>query len=116
MHDNRTEKTFMRWIRPVIASLPFAFALVINILVYADWHSERIAGYGFLFATPWGWLLDRDWFFGHPIAHWANTLETLFVILWGPALLYSACLCALMWILERALRNCRALIAGTRVP
>jgi hypothetical protein len=98
----------MKWIRRAIALFPFVIAFVINVSVYADRHSERIAGYGFLFGAPWAWLLDRDWSFGHSMTHLANTLEILFVILWGPALLYSACLCALMWSIGWAFRSRRA--------
>ncbi len=106
----------MRWIRRAIASIPFAIALALNVLVYADQYNQHIAGYGFLFGGPWSWLLDRDWFFGHMMPHWATNVEDLVVILWGPALLYSLCLYAYMWLIERAIRGSRALLSQIRTP
>jgi hypothetical protein len=99
----------------MIAALPFVVALVLNVLVYSDKHSKHITGYCFLFATPWAWLLDRDWFFGHATARWVGNLEDLVVILWGPALLYSLCLCALMWLAGRATHGGRARSSRPRI-
>src|ERR1035441_2881531 len=97
----------MNWLRRIVALFPFVIALVLNVLVYVDRHSKHIEGYGFLFAIPWAWLLDRDWFFGHSVSHSVSNFETLIVILWGPALLYSLCLCALMWLIGWAIRSWR---------
>ncbi len=55
-------------------------------------------GIGFLFGTPWAWLLDRGWV---PDYH-HHSMQLLFgyaIILWIPALLYSGCL----WLLLRGL-------------
>lgn len=84
-------------------ALPFVVAGVLNVLVSIarplHWYSERVAGYCFLFATPWAWLVDRSWFGG--LTHrWSNTLVGYLLILWIPALLYSGC----FWLLFRALR------------
>ena len=85
----------MFWTRRLLLSLPFAVAAVLTVLVtLADrlhLNLERVAGYGFLFATPWAWLLNRGWLAGfHP----------LIVVLWIPAVLYSS----FLWLFFRGLR------------
>jgi hypothetical protein len=56
----------MVWTKRFLLALPFVIGAVLNVLLLvADrFHlrSEHIAGYGFLFGTPWAWLLDRGWF------------------------------------------------------
>jgi hypothetical protein len=56
----------MVWIRRFLITLPFAIAAVLNVLLIAadrlHLNRQHVAGYGFLFATPWGWLLDSGWF------------------------------------------------------
>ena len=56
----------MIWARRILIGLPFAIAAILTVLMsVADrlqMHREHIAGYGFLFATRWAWLLDHDWF------------------------------------------------------
>jgi hypothetical protein len=93
----------MIWTRRLLIALPFVVAGVLMVLMsVADrlhLHRERIAGYGFLFATPWAWLLDHDWF-GSVHPRWLEAVITYAIILWLPALLYSGCL----WLLIRALR------------
>jgi len=93
----------MIWTRRILVTLPFAIAAVLNVLMnVADrfqMRREHIAGYGFLFFTPWTWVLDRDWF-GKVRTPWLEALITYAIILWLPALLYSGCL----WLLIRALR------------
>jgi hypothetical protein len=64
---------------------------------------EHIAGYGFLFAIPWAWLLDRGWF-GNVHSRWLEELVGYVIILWIPALLYSGCL----WLLLVTVRIWRA--------
>lgn len=90
------------WLRRIILAVPFAVAAALTVLVsFADrlhLRLERVAGYGFLFATPWAWLLDHDWF-GHAHSRWVEWLISNAVILWIPALLYFACL----WLLLRVL-------------
>jgi hypothetical protein len=97
----------MTWLRRILLALPFAAATVLTVLISSSdrFHlrSERIAGFGFLFATPWAWLLDHDWF-GSVHSRWVESLITYAVVLWIPALLYFACL----WLLLRVL----GLIAG----
>ncbi len=84
--------------RRLLVASPFAIAFVLNVLMLAAdrlyWRRERIAGYGFLFARPWGWVLDRNWF-GNVHNRWLAALIGYAVILWIPALLYSGCL----WLL-----------------
>src|SRR6266478_3079915 len=96
-------KANVTWVRRVILAIPFAVAGLLTVLVNISrplhWRSEHIAGYCFLFATPWGWLLDRGWF-GGVNSRWLNILLAHVVLLWGPALLHSGCL----WLLFRALR------------
>jgi len=88
----------------MLVASPFVVAAVLNALLgLADrfhLYREHIAGYCFLFATPWAWLLDRDWF-GGVQGRLAEALITYAVLLWIPALLYSSCL----WILFRVLRR-----------
>jgi hypothetical protein len=73
-------------------------ALLLNVLMIAagrfHFHREHIAGYGFLFFTPWAWLLDRGWF-GNFHNRWFEVLVGYAFILWIPAALYSGCL----WLL-----------------
>ena len=93
----------MTWLRRILLALPFAMAMVLTVLISSadrlHLRSERIAGYGFLFGTPWAWLLDHDWF-GNVHSRWVESLISYAVILWIPALLYFACL----WLLLRVLR------------
>src|SRR5271166_5838577 len=93
----------MTWLRRILLAVPFAVATVLTLLMsFADrFHlrSQRIAGYGFLFATPWAWLLDHDWY-GNDHSRWVDSLITHAVILWMPALLYFICL----WLLLAGLR------------
>ena len=94
----------MRWADRLLIALPFVIAGVLNVLSISasrfHLHSEDFAGYGFLFATPWAWLVDRGWFEN---VH-SRSLE-LFIgyalILWIPATLYSACL----WLLVVGIRR-----------
>jgi hypothetical protein len=87
----------MAWTKRLVLALPFAVAAVLNVLVKIarplHWRSEHSAGYCFLFGAPWGWLLDHGWF-----ATFASRWLEL-ILLWIPALLYSACL----WLMMRAL-------------
>jgi hypothetical protein len=88
----------MIWVKRILLSLPFALAAGLTVLIsFSDrlhLRAERIAGYGFAFGTPWAWLLDHDWF-GNLHSRWVESLITYAVLLWVPALLYSACL----WLL-----------------
>ena len=61
-------------------ALPFAAAAVLNVLVSIarplHWRSEHIAGYCFLFATPWE-MAARPWMFGvvrHQMARHSDDL------------------------------------------
>jgi len=93
----------MIWARRILLVVPFVVATVLTVLISSadrlHLRSERIAGYGFLFGAPWAWLLDHDWF-GSIHSRWLQSLITYAVILWIPAMLYSACL----WLLLRLLR------------
>ena len=90
----------MVWTKRFLVALPFAIAAVLNVLMLvADRlhiRSEHIAGYGFLFGTPWAWLIDYIWF-GLLDHIWRGTIRSYsltasmgyMAILWIPALLYS---------------------------
>jgi hypothetical protein len=92
----------MIWARRMLLATPIAAATVLTVLIgFADrlqLRSQRIAGYGFAFATPWAWLLDHDWF-GNAHSRWVESLITYAVLLWIPAVLYSTCL----WLVIRLL-------------
>lgn len=102
----------MRWIKQLLLVTPFMVALVLNVLIVRADHlhlyreGEHIAGYAFLFATPWAWLidsiwsgfLDRIWRGNH--SYWLAALMGYATILWIPATLYSACL----WLLVSGLK------------
>ena len=95
----------MVWLRRLLLTIPFVIAAVLNTLMFvADrfhLNGQRIAGYGFLFGTPWAWLVDR--FFWHPSLIYHRQLALVvgtIAILWVPAALYSACL----WLLLRGFR------------
>jgi len=98
----------MIWVKRMLLSLPLALAAGLTVLIsFSDrlhLRSERIAGYGFAFATPWAWLLDHHDWFGNLHSRWVESLMMHIVLLWVPALLYSACL----WLLLRVL----GLLAG----
>src|SRR5262245_57845085 len=90
----------MSSIRRAVLALPFVVAGLLNVLLVVarplHWRTEHLAGYGFLFLTPWAWLLDRGWF-TNVNSKWLETLIAYLFILWIPALLYSAC----FWLLLR---------------
>ena len=94
----------MCWTKRLLIALPIAIAAALNVLmIVADQlhlHREHIEGYGFLFALPWAWLLDRSWF-----ANLHNRLlEAIlgyFFMLWIPASLYSVCL----WLLVAGIKS-----------
>ncbi len=92
----------MRRARLIVLATPFVIAFALNVLVLASDHltlrREHIAGLCFLFGTPWAWLLDQGWF-----GNVNNQFAFFAVILWVPAMLYSASL----WILVCAVRFAR---------
>lgn len=96
----------MSWWSRLTLSLPLAIAATLNILGLIarplHWRTEPIAGYCFLFATPWGWLLDNGWI-GSVNSKWLDAVIAYAVILWIPAVLYSCCL----WLLICAGRAVR---------
>jgi hypothetical protein len=88
----------MAWTRRILLTAPFVIAVTLNVLMAAadrlHLHREHIVGYGFLFASPWAWLLDLGWF--HiPHNRWQQTLLSYAIFIWIPALLYSGC----VWLL-----------------
>jgi hypothetical protein len=96
----------MAWFRRILLTVPFVIAAVLNVLMLnahrLHLRGEHVAGYGFLFGTPWAWLLDHGWIpdYHHP------RMRLLFgyaIILWIPALLYSGCL----WLLFVGLAQLR---------
>lgn len=50
----------MIWARRILLTVPFAVASVLTVLIaFADRlhiSLQRVAGYGFLFGTPWAWI------------------------------------------------------------
>ncbi len=93
----------MTWAERTLIPFPFFVAAILNLFVAIarplHWRSEHVAGYCFLFATPWAWLIDHDWF-GRINARWLEAVTEYLLILWIPALLYSGSL----WLLFYALR------------
>jgi hypothetical protein len=82
--------------RRLVITSPFAVACVLNLLslvTYLHWNPQYIAGYGFLLAVPWGWLIDGLFVSIHN--RWLAALYGYTIMLWVPAVLYSACL----WLL-----------------
>jgi hypothetical protein len=87
------------WVRRTLVALPLVVATVLTVLVsVADrfqLQRQHIAGYCFLFAAPWDWLLDRGWFGTvqsrsiHVQSRSIQLLVACTFILWIPALLYS---------------------------
>jgi len=98
----------MRWIKRLLIAAPFVIAAVLNVLSATanrlHLPGERIAGYGFLFAAPWAWLIDLVG--GLPDWHnrWLSLLIGYLFILWIPAALYSGCL----WLFLLGLARIRA--------
>ena len=89
----------MLWTKRFFLGLPFAIAALLNVLMLvADrlhMRSEHLAGYGFLFGTPWAWLIDYVWFGlfdqiwrGTVHSHWLAASIGYVVFLWIPAVLY----------------------------
>jgi len=83
----------MAWLRRTIICLPFVVAALLNLLgCLTDrlhLRREHIAGYAFLFAAPWEWLVETI-----PPPH-NRLLEPVVLytaLLWVPAILYSLCL------------------------
>ncbi len=102
----------MRWIKRLLLAAPFIVALVLNMLMVRAEHfhlyreSQHIAGYGFLFSTPWSWLIDSIWFGlfdslwrQHVRAQWLTSSMGYVAILWIPAALYSASLWLLLLVI-----------------
>ena len=92
----------MRWIKRLLLAAPFIVAFLLNALMVRADHlhlyreGEHMAGYGFLFATPWGWVVDHLWpGFLHIHNRWMRDSLGYLALLWIPAALYSASL----WLL-----------------
>jgi hypothetical protein len=103
-------ETLMTWARRILLAVPFALATVLTVLIScADrlhLRGQRMAGYGFAFGTPWAWLLDRGWL-GDVHSRFLQMLSVYAVILWIPAILYSACLWLLVRLVELGARRVR---------
>jgi hypothetical protein len=91
----------MVWKTRLLFVLPLVAAGLLNIVaVFEDQfhlNREHVAGYIFLFFTPWAWLLERSWF-PNVQSGWAHALIGYVVLLWIPAFLYSGTI----WLLLRA--------------
>ncbi len=105
----------MSWPKRLL-SLPFLVAAGLTALMsLADrlhLRRQHIAGFMFLFGAPWGWLLDQGWF-GNFHNRWIEKLISYVVILWIPALLYSACLRVLLLCLGYRKAHDRRVIERT---
>ena len=82
----------------VLLGLPFVVAALLTLAgaMVDRFHlsREHVAGYLFLFAAPWAWLVDNGWL-GTVQNRWIDSAITYALLLWIPALLYSICL----WLL-----------------
>ena len=91
----------------LLFAAPFVIAatltLIINLADCLHLRGEPVAGLAFMFGTPWAWLLDN----GIPLFHsrLLNALITNAVVLWIPALLYTACLWGIFRIFEKLRRR-----------
>jgi len=98
MTNPERQERQMKEIRRLILAIPFFVAGVLTLLGSVGnqlgLNQKHIAGYAFLFGTPWGWLIDHLWF-GTISNRWINQVVSYVVVLWIPALLYSLC----MWCL-----------------
>jgi hypothetical protein len=94
----------MVWLKRFLIALPFAIAAVLNVLVIATdrlhlyLYRQHVVGYGFLFATPWAWLLDHPSWFRNVHNRPLMALLGYTFFLWIPAALYSGCLWLLFFI------------------
>lgn len=98
------------WFRRFLLLMPFAVALVLTVLIgfagQLHLRLERVAGYGFLFASPWAWLPDHVWL-GNVHMRWLQSAIDYAVMLWIPALLYSGSLWLLMRLLSLLFKRTR---------
>jgi len=103
MADPVCRRSVLRAAVGATIAMPFAAAGLLTVLIScADrlhLRLERVAGLGFLFASPWGWLLDWG-SFPETHNHWIRMLAPYIGLLWVPALLYSGCL----WLFMRFAR------------
>ena len=101
----------MRRTKRFVIAAPFLIAAVLSVLMLAadrlDLYRERIAGYGFLFATPWAWLIDLLGWFPRPHNWWLQLFLGSVLFLWIPAFLYSTC----VWLLFLGLAKTQGLPA-----
>lgn len=92
----------MNRIRRALLMIPFIIASLLTARsLFGDaLHLRRhtTEEYEFLFAEPWAWLLDRDWF-GSPHTALLENLVVYLVLLWIPATLYFAGLWMIMHLL-----------------
>jgi hypothetical protein len=75
----------MIWPKRIMLAVPFAISAALTaMLAFANHYPvrhEHLAGYAFLFGTPWAWLLDHNWYGGsHP--QWLEHLIIYMLILW----------------------------------
>lgn len=96
----------MVWAKRFFLTLPFLIAAVLStLMLVADrfhLYRERIAGYGFLFGSPWAWLIEL---FGVPNLLHHRRLAIVMgyaLVLWVPAALYSGCLWLLLYAIGYA--------------
>ena len=103
----------MVWARRFLVTVPFLIAAALTtLMLFADrfhLYRERIAGYGFLFATPWSWLIDLFWIPGLQHGRLATVMGYA-LILWVPATLYSVCL----WLLLYGIRYAAGLRSSAK--
>jgi hypothetical protein len=99
MNKNQNFTTVTR----IAVALPFAIAGILNMASLTsrtlNLNPEEVSKCAFLFAIPWGWLID---YFGMAqFQHrWLWYAYGYAVLLWIPATLYASCI----WVLLRAVK------------
>jgi len=95
----------MTLLKRVIILLPFLIAATLTVLTagadIAHRPTEHLVGYGFIFASPWGWLIDRVAFLPRFHSYALRAAVGYIFILWIPAALYSASLWLLFLVVAK---------------
>ena len=102
----------------LLIATPFVIATLLNVLMVAverfHFPLEHIAAYGFVFGTPWAWLLNSTGLSNLLDVNnrWLGRSIGYAVILWIPALLYSLS----VWLLLVVFRISTRLISSRLDP
>src|SRR5215475_1433541 len=98
----------MVWLKRFLLLLPFFITTLLTELIVRADHlhqsKQHLVGYGFLFGSPWAWLIDSV---GLPQPHnyWVQAALGYLFVLWIPAVLYSASIWLLFTLIERLTRR-----------